>query len=216
LGKQQRIDLAELQPPRSREPLILFVGRRVVPEKGPDMLVAACSQVLPQLAGWRAERLTLTAMRTPPPHSFAAFRKRRARQGVAMAGYLERSLVLKANARASIAVVPSRWAESFGLAALALASGTALVTSGRGGLREVAGDAALYVDPDNPAAIADAILTLARDAALREALGAAGRERSRQFDVRVAVSRLAVLRRDVLRRDSTPTTQPQIGASTSG
>jgi len=42
--------------------------------------------------------------------------------------------------RAAIALVPSTWAEPFGLTALeAHAAGAALVSSGRGGLREASG-----------------------------------------------------------------------------
>ena len=194
------IDLAELPEPRPRERLILFAGR-VVPDKGPDMFVAACSRALPQLLGWRAEIIGADRFsETSPSTAFVrSVRKAAVDAGVTMVGYLDHPLVLEANARASIAVVPSRWPEPFGLTALeALASGAALITSGRGGLREVAGDAAVYVDPDSPASIADAILRLAKDASLREALGAAGRERARQFDVSVAAERIAALRRQVL------------------
>ncbi len=194
------IDLAELPPPGPREPLILFAGR-VVPEKGPDMFVAACRLALPQLSGWRAEIIGADRFNEASPATGFVQRVRQAAAdaGVTMVGYRDHPLVLEANARASIAVVPSRWPEPFGLTALeALASGAALITSGRGGLREVAGDAALYVDPDNPATIADAILTVARDPALRERLGAAGRERARQFDTAVIAARLATLRHDAL------------------
>jgi UDP-glucose:(glucosyl)LPS alpha-1,2-glucosyltransferase len=194
------IDLAELPEPRARERLILFAGR-VVPDKGPDMFVAACSRALPQLPRWRAEIIGADRFSESSPSTafIRRVRKTALDAGVTMVGYLDHPLVLEANARASIAVVPSRWPEPFGLTALeALASGAALITSGRGGLREVAGDAAVYVDPDNPASIADAILRLANDASLREVLGAAGRERARQFDVSVAAEHIAALRRQVL------------------
>jgi UDP-glucose:(glucosyl)LPS alpha-1,2-glucosyltransferase len=96
-------------------------------------------------------------------------------------------------------VVPSRWQEPFGLVALeALASGAALICADRGGLREVAGDAAIYVDPEVPAALAAAIRALADDPVRRAALAQAGRERARQFDAPVIAARLAALRRDVL------------------
>ena len=72
-----------------------------------------------------------------------------------MLGYRDHPEVLAAMARAAIVVVPSRWAEPFGLVALeALASGAALICSPRGGLPEVAGDAAVYADPDQPTEIA--------------------------------------------------------------
>jgi UDP-glucose:(glucosyl)LPS alpha-1,2-glucosyltransferase len=102
-------------------------------------------------------------------------------------------------ARAAIVVVPSRWQEPFGLVALeALASGAALICADRGGMREVAGDAAIYVDPDDPAALAAAMCALAGDSARRVALAQAGRDRVRQFDAPVVAARLADLRREVI------------------
>ena len=81
-----------------------------------------------------------------------------------MLGYRPHADVLAAMARAAIVVVPSRWQEPFGLTALeAMACGAALVCSPRGGLPEVGGDAALYADPDDPPAVAEAIVALARE-----------------------------------------------------
>ena len=61
--------------------------------------------------------------------------------------------------------------------------GAALVCTRRGGLPEVAGEAAVYVDPADPDGIAAAIVALAQDDARRAALAAAGRERARLFDL---------------------------------
>jgi UDP-glucose:(glucosyl)LPS alpha-1,2-glucosyltransferase len=202
------IDLAKLPPPPPREQLILFAGR-VVQEKGPDVFAAACAIALPQLPGWRAEIIGADRFRDSSPDTdfVRAVRAAAEAAGVVMAGYRDHPLVLEAMARAAIVVVPSRWPEPFGLTALeALASGAALVSSPRGGLREVSGDVALYIDPDDPDSIADAILGLARDPARRSALGASGRERARQFDVPAAAAQLAVLRRGAL--DRKPTSPP--------
>jgi UDP-glucose:(glucosyl)LPS alpha-1,2-glucosyltransferase len=202
------IDLTKLPPPPPREQLILFAGR-VVQEKGPDVFAAACAIALPQLPGWRAEIIGADRFRDSSPDTefVRTVRAVADAAGVVMVGYRDHPLVLEAMARAAIVVVPSRWPEPFGLTALeALASGSALVSSPRGGLREVSGDAALYIDPDDPRSIADAILGLARDPARRSALGAAGRERSRQFDVPVAAAQLAVLRWGAL--DRKPTSAP--------
>jgi UDP-glucose:(glucosyl)LPS alpha-1,2-glucosyltransferase len=200
------IDLAKLPTPPPREQLILFAGR-VVQEKGPDVFAAACAIALPQLPGWRAEIIGADRFRDASPDTEFVRTVRAAAEtaGVAMVGYRDHPLVLEAMARAAIVVVPSRWPEPFGLTALeALASGAALVSSPRGGLREVSGDVALYIDPDDPGSIANAILSLARDPARRSALGEAGRERARQFDVPVAAARLAALRLGAL--DGKPTT----------
>ncbi|HET6305538.1 MAG TPA: glycosyltransferase, partial [Rhodopila sp.] len=120
---------------------------------------------------------------------------------VRMLGYRDHPAVLDAMSRAAVVVVPSRWPEPFGLVALeALASGAALVCSPRGGLPEVAGDVAVYADPDNPAEIAAAIRSLASDDARRAALAEAGRRRAHLFDVPVIAGRLAELRRQVIGR----------------
>jgi UDP-glucose:(glucosyl)LPS alpha-1,2-glucosyltransferase len=190
------LDLRELPPPCERERLILFAGR-VVADKAPDAFVAACAAVLPDLPGWRAEIIGADRFSFDIPDTGFVEMVRAAAEaaGVLMLGYRDHPAVLMAMARAAIVVVPSRWPEPFGLVALeALASGAGLICSPRGGLPEVAGDAGLYANPDNPADIADAIRMLALDDARRAALGAAGRERARQFDVPAIARQLAALR----------------------
>jgi alpha-1,3-rhamnosyl/mannosyltransferase len=82
------------------------------------------------------------------------------------------------HAGAEVFVFPSRQ-EGFGLPVLeAMASGVAVACSDRSSLPEVAGDAAVLFDPDDPAAIAAGIR---RALVEREALGAAGVRRAAQF-----------------------------------
>jgi len=72
--------------------------------------------------------------------------------------------------------------EGFGIPVLeAMASGVPVVCSGIEPLTEVAGDAAFFVDPFDPAAMADGILSLLGDKALRERLVASGLERAGEF-----------------------------------
>ena len=114
-------------------------------------------------------------------------------------GYRDHPDVLDAMARAAIVVVPSRWPEPFGLVALeAMASGAALICAPRGGLPEVAGDAAVYANPDQPSEIAAALLTLGGDEGRRAALAEAGRLRARLFDLPVIAEQLARLRSGVI------------------
>jgi UDP-glucose:(glucosyl)LPS alpha-1,2-glucosyltransferase len=194
------VDLSALPPPRPRERVILFVGR-VVPEKAPDAFVAACAIALPQLAGWRAEIIGADRSRadSPDTHFVRGVRDAARVAGVTLLGYRDHPEVLDALAGASIVVVPSRWQEPFGLTALeAMASGAALICSPRGGLPEVAGDTALYADPDDPAALANAILALARDEVRRDRLAAEGRLRARTFDLPPTLAALASLRHATL------------------
>lgn len=78
-------------------------------------------------------------------------------------------------------VFPSLY-EGFGLPPLeAMASGTPVVTSNVSSLPEVAGDAAVLVDPYEPEAIADGMERVLTDQDLRRKLRERGLKRSREF-----------------------------------
>ena len=96
---------------------------------------------------------------------------------------------------ARVVVFPSLH-EGFGLPVLeAFASGVPVVTSNVTSLPEVAGDAALLVDPLRVDAIADGMRRLAEDASLRERLAHLGRARARLLTWdRCAHATAAVLR----------------------
>ncbi len=82
---------------------------------------------------------------------------------------------------ADVFAYPSRY-EGFGLPPLeALASGTPVVASNAASLPEVVGDAALLVAPDDEAALADALVRAATDAALREQMIARGLAQAAKF-----------------------------------
>ena len=63
----------------------------------------------------------------------------------------------------------------------AMRCGVPIVTSRINGLAEIAGDAAILVDPGNPADIADGICRVLTEPGLRELLSARGLERARLF-----------------------------------
>ncbi len=72
--------------------------------------------------------------------------------------------------------------EGFGLPILeAMAAGAPTITSNCSSMPEVAGDAALLVDPTNPESIARGMWALASDAGLRRDLAARGRARAAGF-----------------------------------
>jgi glycosyltransferase involved in cell wall biosynthesis len=81
-------------------------------------------------------------------------------------------------------VFPSLY-EGFGLPVLeAMACGTPVVASTRGSLPEVAGDAAVLVDPDRPESLAEGIARVVGDPALREECRDRGLRRARAFSWR--------------------------------
>jgi glycosyltransferase involved in cell wall biosynthesis len=71
-----------------------------------------------------------------------------------------------------------------------MASGTPVVTSNVSSLPEVAGDAAVLVDPYDPEAIADGMYRVLTDADLRRALRHKGLARARQFSWEDSVRRI--------------------------
>lgn len=92
-------------------------------------------------------------------------------------------------------VFPSLY-EGFGFPPLeAMASGTAVITSNVSSLPEVVGEAAILIDPFDPAAIADAMRRVLDDHALRDDLIRKGHERAQAFSwTRAAEATRAVYR----------------------
>ena len=91
--------------------------------------------------------------------------------------------------RARILAFPSL-DEGFGMPVLdAMARGVPVVSSRRSAIPEVAGDAALLVDPEDTEELASALNRLADDEALRQDLARKGRERAADFTWESAVER---------------------------
>jgi alpha-1,3-rhamnosyl/mannosyltransferase len=92
--------------------------------------------------------------------------------------------------------------EGFGLpVAEAMACGIPVVTSRTSSLPEVAGGAALLVDPRDPQEIASCFLDLLRDPALRSRLIAAGLARTRELSWRRTAERTLEVYERVVRGD---------------
>jgi glycosyltransferase involved in cell wall biosynthesis len=103
-------------------------------------------------------------------------------------------------AEASALVQPSL-TEGFGLPVLeALAVGTPVACSDRGGLPEAGGDAALYFDPENRPAVAAAIRRVVEDDGLRACLRSKGLARAPAFTWDRVAERTSAVYREVLGR----------------
>ncbi len=161
-----------------REPLALVVGR-ATPEKSLLEAAEALAETLSLRPGWSAVFVVAGA-------SKGGDYVDKVRAALAPLGARAKILtdvpfaeVKALDERAAIAIAPSKWREPFGRTCLeALAGGAAVITSGSGGLREIAGDAALYVPDAAPAGLAAALAKLIVDGELRARLARAGRKRA--------------------------------------
>ena len=95
--------------------------------------------------------------------------------------YLPDNIVAEFYRRADVFVYPSHY-EGFGMPVLeAMTLGSPVICSNNSSLPEVAADAAVMIDAEDPLAIADAIIKVIGDREFRQQLIARGKARSIQF-----------------------------------
>jgi glycosyltransferase involved in cell wall biosynthesis len=97
----------------------------------------------------------------------------------------------------ALALLFPSWYEGFGLPVLeAMQCGCPVVCSDRTSLPEIAGDAACYIDPENPESICNAMLALEENAAVRHKYREVGLRRASHFSWhRTAIANLEFYRR---------------------
>ncbi len=159
--------------PRKSLPTLLEAWRllRAAPEdREPDLpMLVLCGRL-----GWKSDLLR---------HEIDAAR---AAGWLVHYGYLPDEQVAALYRDALLVAMPSIY-EGFGLPAVeAMVAGIPLMCSDIPVLREVAGDAAVYVTPERPERWAAALKRVLGDRDLRAELARRGRERGRRFDWRVS------------------------------
>ncbi len=110
-----------------------------------------------------------------------AFRLHPFRSSIILTGYLPDAEMFR-SLENSVALLYISFFEGFGLPIVeAMSRGIPVITSDRSSMPEIAGEAALLVNPDSPNDIADSMIQISNDPILRSTLIEAGLKRSMQF-----------------------------------
>ena len=169
-------------PPLERENVVLHVGA-IQKRKNIARLVQAFEGVaadwrlvLAGSDGYGAEEIRARIAASP------------ARERIAILGYVSPKELAAWYARARVFAFPSL-DEGFGMPVVeAMAAGLPVLTSSRSALPEVAGDAALVVDPGDSESIADGLRRITSDRTLQADLARRGQARAAHFSWEKAVA----------------------------
>ncbi|MGE0812136.1 MAG: glycosyltransferase family 4 protein [Vicinamibacterales bacterium] len=177
-------------------PFVLYVGN-IKPHKNLERLIAAFAAV--RADGPDDLKLVVIGDETSKhPTVRHAVHRHRLDKHVRFFGFQPAPTLVIFYRLARVFAFPSLY-EGFGLPPLeAMANGTPVVTSNVSSLPEVAGDAALLVDPYDVGAIAEGLRRALTDEALRQDLIARGRARVQDFSWTRATARTLEVYRQVL------------------
>jgi glycosyltransferase involved in cell wall biosynthesis len=175
--------------PKNPEKLILFTGA-IQRRKNVLRLIQAFESVAPD---W-----TLVLAGSLGFGADEIVRRAQGQDRIRMTGYVSSQELEALYARASVFAFPSL-DEGFGMPVLdAMARGVPVLTSNLSAMPEVAGDAALFVDPFDVESIADGLRKLTGDPGLRTALSQKGIERAKTFTWNKAVRETWQVYRELL------------------
>lgn len=186
-------------PPGSTDdvPTILFVGR-MVPQKGPDLLLRAAAKLR---SPRRQFRIRIVGSINFDPHAELSGYEQELRQLAAPLGdsvefvpFQDREAVLGEYQAADIFCAPSNWDEPCSLTVSeAMACGVPTIAARRGGIPEVGGNAALYFDPPDIDALAERLAYLIDQPEARTHWGHLGRNQAESISWERQYERLCVL-----------------------
>ncbi len=170
------------------DPYFLFIGL-IIPRKNLQRLMTAFD-IFKERTGSNVRLLVVGEKKWWTTEQEAGFQTLRHKEAIHFVGRLNPNELSKVlSAALALTYVPVF--EGFGIPILeAFASGTPVITSNVTSMPEVAGDAALLVDPFSSEAIAEKLELMYSNPALRAVLIAKGLERKKQFSWDLTAQRL--------------------------
>lgn len=181
LPNPYRDDLFRIIPDTARTKNLIFVGR-LVSDKGVDVLLRALTHL-------RRDGLTpdLTVVGAGPEFEnlSALARELNLQDQVVFVGQKMSEQLVRLLNEHRVMIIPSRWAEPFGIVALeGIACGCAIIGSEAGGLKEAIGPCGMTFENGNEEALADALKRLLSDEALADSFSRAAAQHLERFKAR--------------------------------
>ena len=176
-----RDELFRIVPGIERDRTLVFVGR-LVSDKGVDVLLRALAQLQ------RDElkpNLTIVGAGPELANLSALARELNLQDQVSFAGQKKDEELVRLLNQHRIMVIPSRWAEPFGVVALeGIACGCAVIGSEGGGLKEAIGPCGITFENGNERSLADALKRLLQDEELADSFRRTAPQHLERFKAR--------------------------------
>jgi glycosyltransferase involved in cell wall biosynthesis len=173
------------EPLEEEIPTVLFIGR-VLPEKGPDLLLKAAQKIRSAKRKFKVRIVGSSNFNAKDP--VTPYQEELLRLAeplgtdVEFHPFVDRARVIEEYQAASIFCVPSNWDEPMALTlSEGMACGLPVIASRRGGMAEVGGDDILYFLPPDVDTFADHLAMLIDDPKARQEWGARARQRVLTF-----------------------------------
>ncbi len=173
------VPLEPQRPPLQAPPTIAFAAR-LVKEKGAEVLLHALAEVVTEIPEAKLYLVGDGSEREPLQQQIQNLNLT---HNVVMPGQMPRLEMEALFVNAWVQVVPSLWAEPFGLiTANAMMRGTAVIASATGGSKDIvkSGETGFLVPPGDVQALAESLLTVLKNKELAETLGQNGRKFARE------------------------------------
>jgi glycosyltransferase involved in cell wall biosynthesis len=177
--------------------IVLCLARLDTVHKGQDILLRAMPKVLSCISN---AKLWLIGEGNDLPKLKELAKKLKIEESVAFKGAIDESTKYYYLKNCSLLCVSPR-TESFGIVYLeAMACGLPIVTTRVGGIPEVVGDSALLVPPNDPTALANALIQVLTDRQLAQDLSARGLCQVKNFDWNILTKKYEAVYQEIMRK----------------